>query len=104
MRSNHSSANRARARLLQMHYEAGVGHIGGNLSALDAMLYLHGRVMQETDLFVLSKGHSAGALYVALWAVGRISDEELRSFHKDGTALAGHPVAHWHKEIRYATG
>ena len=33
-------AEKARARLLQMHYESKVGHIGGNLSALDAMLHL----------------------------------------------------------------
>jgi transketolase len=103
-RSNRVSANQARARLLQMHYEAKVGHVGGNLSALDAMLHLHGQVMQDDDIFVLSKGHSAGALYVSLWAVGQISDDELKSFHKDGTALAGHPVAHWHKRIAYATG
>ena len=31
---------RAKRRLLQMHFESGVGHIGGNLSALDAMLVL----------------------------------------------------------------
>jgi transketolase len=33
---------KARLRLLRMHYEAGAGHIGGNLSALDAMLLVHG--------------------------------------------------------------
>jgi transketolase len=87
-----------------MHYESKVGHIGGNLSALDAMLQLHGRIMGKEDLFVLSKGHAAGALYVSLWAVGLISDEELKTFHKDGTTLAGHPVAHWHKGVAYATG
>jgi transketolase len=74
------------------------------LSALDAMLHLHGCVMGSGDQFVLSKGHSAGALYVALWATGQIPDEDLRSFHKDGTTLAGHPVAHWHKGIAFATG
>jgi transketolase len=102
--STYALARRARARLLQMHYEAKVGHIGGNLSALDAMLHLHGHVMGEHDRFILSKGHSAGALYVSLWAVGRITDEELRTFHQDGTRLAGHPVAHWHEQIAYATG
>ena len=103
-RPNRVTANRARARLLQMHYEAKVGHIGGNLSALDAMLHLHGDVMSDDDLFVLSKGHSAGALYVTLWAVGLIPDEALKTFHKDGTTLAGHPVAHWHKRVAFATG
>ena len=98
------TANEARARLLQMHFEAGVGHIGGNLSALDAMLHLHQQVMGEEDVFLLSKGHSAGALYVALWAIGEISDDELKTFHRDGTTLAGHPVAKWHKRITFATG
>jgi transketolase len=101
---SNSLAKRARARLLQMHYEAGVGHIGGNLSALDALLCLHTRALTENDTFVLSKGHAAGALYVSLWAIGLISDEELGTFHKDATTLAGHPVAHWHKNIAFATG
>ena len=104
MRSNCSPAGRARARLLQMHYDAKVGHIGGNLSALDAMLHLHGQIMGDDDVFVLSKGHAAGALYITLWAAGLISDDELGSFHQDGTRLAGHPIAHWHPRIRFATG
>ena len=103
-RSNWSPANRARARLLQMHYEARVGHIGGNLSALDAMLHLHSAVIGDDDLFVLSKGHAAGALYITLWSIGLISDDELKRFHQDGTQLAGHPVAHWNKRIAFATG
>jgi len=72
----------ARKRLLQMHYESGVGHIGGNLSCLDAMLLaLHEYVGLE-DRFILSKGHSAGALYIALWSLGRLSDDSLTTFHK----------------------
>ena len=102
--SNRPTAEQARARLLQMHFESRVGHIGGNLSALDAMLHLHGSVMTEDDVFVLSKGHAAGALYVTLWASGLISDAELKTFHQDGTKLAGHPIANWHKRIAFATG
>ena len=80
----------ARERLLRMHYESGVGHIGGNLSALDALLVLFHEYLTADDTFVLSKGHSAGALYIALWSLGRIDDVELRTFHGDGTRLAGH--------------
>jgi transketolase len=87
-----------------MHFESGVGHIGGNLSALDAILLLHHRVMQPSDFFILSKGHAAGALYVALWSLGKLSDEDLMTFHKDGTRLAGHPVAGWSSDIPFATG
>jgi transketolase len=95
---------RARARLLQMHYQAKVGHIGGNLSALDVLLHLHVSLMRPEDVFVLSKGHAAGALYIALWAAGRIDEAELSSFHRDNTRLAGHPASGWHPGIRFATG
>lgn len=94
----------ARLRLLQMHYESKVGHIGGNLSCLDAILFLHHYVMQPEDQFVLSKGHSVGALYIALWSIGRLTDADLQQFHKDHTHLAGHPVAGWMPEIAVATG
>jgi Transketolase, N-terminal subunit len=95
---------RVRLRLLRMHYESGVGHLGGNLSALDLLLTLHHRVMEKDDLFVLSKGHAAGALYVTLWSLGRLSEEELLQFHKDHTRLAGHPPADAIPEILFATG
>jgi len=95
---------RARKRLLQMHYEAGVGHIGGNLSAIDAMLIVLHEYVQPDDVFILSKGHSAGALYTALWSLGRLSDDDLAMFHKDGTLLAGHPPAFGIPDIPFATG
>jgi hypothetical protein len=41
MRLSNEDLKNARKRLLQMHFESGVGHIGGNLSALDAMTLLH---------------------------------------------------------------
>jgi transketolase len=97
-------AKRARKRLLQMHFEAGVGHIGGNLSALDAMLVLHHQIMRPEDVFILSKGHAAGALYTTLWTQGKLTDEDLKTFHKDGTHLAGHPAMGWSLEIPFATG
>ncbi len=87
-----------------MHYESGVGHIGGNLSALDAMLLLHQRVMGPEDVFVLSKGHSIGALYVTLWLTGEVSDAQLEQFHGDASKLAGHPVPGWTPGIPVATG
>lgn len=95
---------RAKQRLLQMHYESGVGHIGGNLSCLDILMTLYHEVLDTNDAFVLSKGHAAGALYVTLWSVGALSDDDLRSFHKDGTRLSGHPPLCGIPEILFATG
>ena len=94
----------ARKRLLQMHHESGVGHIGGNLSALDAMLVVFHEYLGPRDKFILSKGHSAGALYTTLWSMGRLRDEDLRRFHKDDTLLAGHPPAQGIDDIPFATG
>ncbi len=95
---------RAGVRLLQMHYESGVGHIGGNLSCLDLMLALHHNVMTASDQFVLSKGHSAGAYYITLWTLGKLADDDLRQFHKDGTRLSGHPPTTGIDDILFATG
>jgi transketolase len=95
---------RVKLRLLQMHFDAGVGHIGGNLSAIDTLLCLYHNVMKPNDSFVLSKGHAAGALYVTLWSLGLITDADLRSFHKEGTRLSGHPTAGAIPQIPFATG
>ena len=95
---------RARLRLLKMHYESHVGHIGGDLSCLDILITLFHRIIEHEDTFVLSKGHAAGALYVTLWTIGKISEAELKQFHQDGTRLAGHPVCGWLPEISFATG
>lgn len=87
-----------------MHYESRVGHLGGNLSALDILLTLYHDVLAADDQFVLSKGHAAGALYVVLWSIGRLSDDDLRQFHRDGTLLSGHPPAQGLPDILFGTG
>jgi transketolase len=97
-------STKAKLRLLRMHYESGVGHIGGNLSCLDILLTLHHRVMKEDDQFVLSKGHAAGAHYITLWTLGKLTDGDLNSFHKDATQLSGHPPPSGIKDIIFATG
>jgi transketolase len=94
----------ARRRLLRMHFESRIGHLGGNLSALDALLSLHHQVMGPRDHFILSKGHAAGALYITLWSLGLLTDADLATFHADGTRLAGHPVPGWSDRIPVATG
>ncbi|OAI47871.1 transketolase [Gammaproteobacteria bacterium SCGC AG-212-F23] len=94
----------AKKRLLEMHFHSKVGHIGGNLSCLDALMTLHHEVMRPEDTFILSKGHSAGALYITLWSLGKIKDNDLKTFHGENTWLSGHPVPGWMPEIPVATG
>lgn len=99
-----SAISAARKRLLQMHFESGVGHIGGNLSVLDALLVVFNEFLGDKDMFVLSKGHSAGALYISLWSVGKLQEQDLVRFHQDDTLLAGHPPARGIADIPFATG
>jgi len=94
----------ARQRLLKMHYESGVGHIGGNLSCLEALLVVFHGYLRNGDQFILSKGHAAGALYTTLWSVGKLADHDLESFHRDDTLLAGHPPAAGIPDVAFATG
>jgi len=94
----------AKERLLKMHFDSGVGHIGGNLSSLDLLMFLYHKVLNKDDVFILSKGHAAGALYVTLWSMGYLTDEELKQFHGEGTKLTGHMSPNWIPQIVFATG
>lgn len=91
-------------RLLQMHHDAKAGHLGGNFSSIDALMALHHLVMSEEDRFVLSKGHSAGALYATLWSLQKLSDKELASFTLDDSQLPGHPSGSGIPGLQFSTG
>jgi transketolase len=95
---------RSKKRLLQMHFESGVGHLGGNLSCLDTLMVLYHKVLGSDDLFILSKGHSAGALYITLWSKDVLTENDLKSFHKDDTILSAHPPPQKINAIPFATG
>ena len=98
------SLSRTKLRLIQMHYESRVGHIGGNLSCLDILHVLYHRLLSNDDQFILSKGHAAGALYATLWSCGKLTEEDLLNFHKDGTRLSAHPPTGGIDDILFATG
>ncbi len=44
------------------------------------------------DRFVLSKGHASPLMFSVLKAAGAISDEQLMTFRRFGSAVEGHPV------------
>ncbi len=95
-----SIANRIRRRDLQAVFEAGAGHIGGEMSVIDLLTVLYFQVMSvdpenpldpNRDRLVLSKGHTANALYVVLAEKGFIPREEISTFLKPMSRLNGHP-------------
>ena len=93
-------AERLRRRLIELIYQGGTGHTGGDLSVLNLLTVLYNHVMNidsncpdnpYRDRFILSKGHCAEALYVVLADKGFISEEELKEYGKFQAHLGGHP-------------
>ena len=93
-------ANDIRIGIIEGVYNAACGHPGGSLSIADIVTYLyfeHMNVdpahpkMDERNRFVLSKGHTAPALYAALAHRGFFPVEELKTLRKFSSRLQGHP-------------
>jgi len=93
-----------RLKILELYYKADAGHIGCSLSCIDLLIGSMILNKKKEEDFILSKGHAALALYVALNYMGEISDEELNTFYEDGTKLPAHPVEGHFKSIPFALG
>lgn len=94
----------SKRKLLDLHYNSRKGHLGGNLSCFDIMYCLFHKIMRDDDRFILSKGHSAGALYVMLWSKSLISDDDLDSFCREGTKFPAHPSGVHIPNLLFPTG
>ncbi|MFH1865123.1 MAG: transketolase, partial [Candidatus Eisenbacteria bacterium] len=89
-----------RRDVLTMTLQAGAGHIGGSLSAVDLLTVLYWGAMrvsperpqwEDRDRFVLSKAHASPALYAALARRGYFDVKELMTFRKLKSLLQGFP-------------
>lgn len=93
-------ANRVRKNALTGVYNAQSGHPGGSLSIADVLTLLYFEVMnidpknpkkEDRDRFVLSKGHTAPALYGTLAERGFFPVEDVATFRNIHSYLQGHP-------------
>lgn len=93
-------ANKVRKNALTAVYNAASGHPGGSLSIADVLTLLYFEVMnvdpknpkmENRDRFVLSKGHTAPALYGVLAERGFIPVEDVATFRHIDSYLQGHP-------------
>jgi transketolase len=94
------TALNTRKLILESLAEAGSGHPGGSLSAVELLVTLFFHVMHydpkdpkwpDRDRFYLSKGHAAPLLYAILAQAGYFPVEELMTLRKMGSRLQGHP-------------
>ena len=93
-------ARKVRVALIEETFAAASGHPGGSLSIADILTYLYFEEMNidprapknpDRDRFVLSKGHTAPALYAALAHRGFFPTEDLVTLRKIDSYLQGHP-------------
>ena len=90
-----------RKDIIEISYESKAHHIGSEFSCIDILTSLYFNIMnifpsdpynKNRDWFLLSKGHAALALYVALSKAGFFDKKKLKKeFLSDGGLLGGHP-------------
>lgn len=95
------TATKVRMGIIEGVYNAKSGHPGGSLSVCDTLTYLYFNRMKvdpkdpkmaDRDRLVLSKGHTAPALYSVLANRGYFPVEDLKTLRHIDSYLQGHPV------------
>jgi transketolase len=96
-----SISKQLRKNILQAIFKAKKGHIGGSFSCIDILVSIYltkifrlekkNFTKKNNDFFILSKGHSAIALYSILDFLKISSHYKLSNFHKPGKFLMEHP-------------
>jgi len=94
-------AKEIRRDIVSMVYNAKSGHIGGSLSIVDILVSLYYGIIrvdpknpdwEDRDRFVLSKGHTAPAVYATLANRGFFDKELLfTQYRRINSILQGHP-------------
>lgn len=106
-------ARKLRVAIIRTLHKSQSGHTGGSLSAIDMVTALYFCRMRhdpanpgwaDRDRFVLSKGHAAPALYVALAEAGYFPGEDLMMLRRLGSHLQGHPDSKSTPGVEVCTG
>ncbi|MDR2639452.1 MAG: transketolase [Helicobacteraceae bacterium] len=97
--NSYALARKIRLRALETSFVSKGSHIGGMFSCADILAVLYSGVLNispqtqndpNRDRLVLSKGHSAPALYAALAEKGFFDPSELLTLRQNGSRLSGH--------------
>lgn len=108
-----SIANKIRLDILKMISNAGSGHIGGALSAVELMTVLYFKVLNhrpdepwwpDRDRVIFSKGHASALLYACLAESSYFPVEQLMTYRKLGFKLQGHPTKNGLPGVEVTTG
>jgi transketolase len=108
-----SIARNVRVKIVRMLHQAGSGHTGGSLSAVDVAVAIYFSKMRfdsqnplwkERDRFILSKGHAAPLQYAIMAEAGYFPSETLNNLRTTESPLQGHPCCKRLPGIEVSTG
>ena len=102
-----------RKHIVKMIHNAGAGHPGGSLSAIDIIAALYGTRLrfktsdpdwEDRDRFVMSKGHASPAVYSILHEMGFLNENDLSTFRALGSVCQGHVDMKWTDGVDFSAG
>lgn len=101
-------ANRIRATVIKMAFNAKETHVSSALSCVDILTGVYGswidRPWSREKRFILSKGHACASMYAAMAAFGWIDPKELSTYGVPGSRLPNHPCKMVFPEIEFSSG
>ena len=106
-------SNHCRKHIVKMIHNAGAGHPGGSLSAIDIIAALYGTRLrfktsepdwEDRDRFVMSKGHASPAVYSILHEMGFLNENDLSTFRTLGSVCQGHVDMKWTDGVDFSAG
>lgn len=93
--STHDTAVRIRRTIIEMANRSKSPHVGSCLSCVDILAVLYDDILKlkpwnTRDIFILSKGHAAMALYSALHTKGLLTQKDIEGYFQDNGTLPAH--------------
>lgn len=102
-----------RAQIATIVHNSGEGHIPSSFSIVDILSVIYSKHINlelvrkrspNRDVFILSKGHGALALYVVLVECGLMEANVLTNYSQPKSLVAGHPDTRKHFSVEASTG
>jgi transketolase len=106
-------AKHARKSILEMTHRAQVSHVASALSVVDILAAVYARPSApklqtaenfDREIVILSKGHSAAALYAVLSELNFFPKEWLNEYCNDSARLGGHVTSKGVPGVELSTG
>ena len=89
-------------RVLEVAYRNKLSHLGSYFSALNVIDGIYSE-MSKNDIFILSSGHAALALYCVLAEINFLSKKALKTYGKNYTNFMSH-ASHHVRGVEFSTG